>query len=425
MGVLMNSPIPEEKTAPEPTAQRQTGVTDDYYIERGTRDFTHTALALLFAGFSCFSLLYCLQPVLPRIAADYGVSPAESSLALSIPTFCLALGLLVTGPISDAIGRKPVMQIALFSAGVLTVVSALIPNWHVLLICRGLLGFALSGVTAISLTYLAEEIHPRSLGFAVGMMIAGNAFGGMLSRVVVGVASDYMHWHWPVLGVGFFGLAAAFCFKKLLPRSRHFTPGEIKARQLFSGYGQHLRDSVLPWLFLEGFLFMGSMVAFFNYVGFHLMEEPFLLSQSFVGVVSVVYLTGMYSSPQVGTWADRFGATRVFPAIILFFLVGVLCTWFHNLPMMLIGMIIFTFGFFGAHSVASSWVGRRVKTARAQATSLYQFCFYVGASFAGTVGGFFWQYRGWNGVLFMIGCMLVAAFLASLHIARQSGKTSP
>ena len=81
-------------------------------------------------------------------------------------------------------------------------------------------------------------------------------------------------------------------------------------------------------------------------------------------------------------------------------------------------MLLFTFGFFGAHSVASSWIGRRATKAKGQASSLYLFSYYAGSSIAGTLGGVFWHIGGWNGIGLFIGALLVIALLVSLHLAR-------
>jgi len=77
-----------------------------------------------------------------------------------------------------------------------------------------------------------------------------------------------------------------------------------------------------------------------------------------------------------------------------------------------------TFGFFGAHSIASSWVGRRARTAKAQAASLYLFVYYVGSSLLGSLGGVFWQRGGWGGVLALVLALIGIAFLISLRLAR-------
>ena len=63
------------------------------YLERGSRAYWHAAIALLFAGYATFSLLYCVQPLLPEFTKTFGVSPAESALSVSVTTASLAVAI--------------------------------------------------------------------------------------------------------------------------------------------------------------------------------------------------------------------------------------------------------------------------------------------------------------------------------------------
>ena len=115
---------------------------NEVFIEKGTPMFMRTVLALFSGGFATFALLYCVQPMMPMLSHEYGINAAQSSLILSVATAMLAIGLLITGPISDAFGRKPVMVFALFSAGLFTVLlSAMMPTWEGVLITRALVAF--------------------------------------------------------------------------------------------------------------------------------------------------------------------------------------------------------------------------------------------------------------------------------------------
>jgi YNFM family putative membrane transporter len=82
------------------------------------------------------------------------------------------------------------------------------------------------------------------------------------------------------------------------------------------------------------------------------------------------------------------------------------------------GVGVFTCGFFSAHAIASSWVGRRAGTGSSQASSLYLFCYYQGSSLSGTLGGLFWQRLGWGGVAAMIGLLLLSALCLSALLLR-------
>ncbi|RBJ81467.1 MFS transporter [Pseudomonas sp. MWU12-2534b] len=391
---------------------------NEVYIEKGTPLFMRTVLALFSGGFATFALLYCVQPMMPLLSTEFSINAAQSSLILSVATAMLAIGLLITGPISDRIGRKPVMLAALLAAALCTIASALMPSWHGVLLMRALVGLSLSGLAAVAMTYLSEEIHPQHIGLAMGLYIGGNAIGGMSGRLITGVLIDFVSWHTAMLVIGGLALIAAAVFWRILPESRNFRPRSLHPRSLLDGFTMHFRDAGLPWLFLEGFLLMGAFVTLFNYIGYRLLAEPYHLSQALVGLLSVVYLSGIYSSAKIGALADQLGRRRVLWATIVLMLAGIALTLLAPLALVLVGMLLFTFGFFGAHSVASSWIGRRATKAKGQASSLYLFSYYAGSSIAGTAGGVFWHLAGWNGIGLFIGALLLGALLIAVKLAK-------
>lgn len=391
---------------------------NEIYIEKGTPMFLHTVLALFCGGFATFALLYCVQPMMPMFSQEFSINAAQSSLILSVSTGMLAIGLLITGPISDRIGRKPVMVAALFAAALCTLASALMPTWEGILLMRALTGLSLSGLAAVAMTYLSEEIHPQHIGLAMGLYIGGNAIGGMSGRLIVGVLIDFVSWHTAMLVIGGLALIAAALFWKVLPESRNFRSRSLHPRSLLDGFTMHFRDAGLPLLFLEAFVLMGAFVTLFNYIGYRLLAAPYHMDQAFVGLLSVVYLSGIYSSAKIGSLADRLGRRKVLWGTIVLMLAGLAVTMLSPLPLVILGMLIFTFGFFGAHSVASSWIGRRATKAKGQASSLYLFSYYAGSSIAGTAGGVFWHLGGWNGIGLFIGGLLLVALLVALKLAK-------
>nr|WP_244987361.1 MFS transporter [Winslowiella toletana] len=389
------------------------------YISRGTPQFMRVTLALFSAGLATFVLLYCVQPILPVLSQQFGVSPAESSISLSIATGMMALGLLFTGPLSDAIGRKSVMVTALLLAAICTLISATMTSWHGILLMRALIGLSLSGVAAVGMTYLSEEIHPSVVAFSMGLYISGNSIGGMSGRLLTGVITDFSSWRVAVTTVGCFSLAAALMFWKILPASRHFRPASLRPRNLLINFRLHWRDAGLPLLFAEGFLLMGAFVTLFNYIGYRLLSAPWFLSQAVVGLLSVVYLTGSWSSPRAGAMTARFGRGKVLLFSTAVMLSGLLLTAFNMLWLIFIGMMLFSAGFFAAHSVASGWIGKRARRARGQASSLYLFCYYAGSSVAGTLGGVFWHNYGWPGITAFIATLLILALLVGFRLKQR------
>nr|WP_281434670.1 MFS transporter [Erwinia phyllosphaerae] len=381
------------------------------YIMRGTRRFMHATLALFCAGLSTFAVLYCVQPILPVFSQSFHLTPAQSSLSLSVTTAMMALGLLVTGPLSDAIGRKSVMSVSLLLAAFFTLICATMSSWEGVLTMRALTGLALSGVAAVAMTWLSEELHPGFLSFSMGLYISGNSIGGLVGRLSTGMLADHFSWNVSLFVVGLFALTAAILFFRLLPPSQHFRASSLHPRKLLINFMFQWRDMGLPMLFIVGFILMGSFVTLFNYVSYRFLSAPFSLSQTVVGLLSVVYLTGTYSSPKAGVMTARYGRGVVLMASLLLMLTGLIATQFTTLWLVLPGLMLFAAGFFAAHSVASSWVGHRARRARGQASSLYLFFYYLGSSVAGTLGGVFWHGYGWAGVSAFIAVMLLGGLV--------------
>jgi YNFM family putative membrane transporter len=387
-------------------------------LQRGSAEFRRVNGALFAAGFATFTLLYCVQPLMPSFAASFALSPAMSSLSLSLTTLLLAPAMVVTSSLSEVWGRKRVMSLSLlFSAG-LTLLAAAAPDWPTLLVFRTLLGLTLSGMPAVSMAYLSEEVEPGALGYAMGLFIGGSAFGGMAGRVASAALADLAGWRAAVAAIGLIGLVATLVFWRSLPASRRFRPRPFAVRPLVGSLFGHVADRGLPWLFLVGFLLMGSFVAVYNYSGFRLLAPPFSLSQAAAGAIFTTYLIGIVASPWVGALAGRLGPRRLLWATVLLMLAGLALTLPDRLVLVVAGIALFTLGFFGGHSIASAWVGRRAQQARAQASALYLFSYYVGSSVAGSLGGLFWQRAGWPGVALMVGGLLVAALAVALLLTR-------
>lgn len=382
------------------------------FIVRGTAEYRRATFALFCAGLATFALLYSVQPILPELAEFFAVSSASSSLSLSVTTFSLAFGLLIAGALSESWGRKPVMVVALLLACSLGIASALTTSWHWLLALRMLLGLALSGLPALAMAYVGEEFDPRSLPVAMGLYIGGTALGGLLGRLLAGGLSDLGGWPLALGGIASLGLLACFLFIWLLPKSRHFVAQPLSLSGLLANFKRHLSNPELRILFLLSFLLMGCFVALFNYIGFYLSIEPFSLSSTLIGFLFLVYLFGIVSSNWSGRLVARYDAVRVLLGSLLIMLIGTALCLIVWLPAIVLGLALFTVGFFAAHAVASGLVGQKAGSARAQASALYLCAYYLGSSMLGYTGGWVWQHFGWQLLIICLGgCILLAMLL--------------
>jgi YNFM family putative membrane transporter len=367
-------------------------------IRHGTAAFRRTNLALFSAGFATFALLYCVQPLMPVFTHDFHVTAAQSSLSLSLTTGLLAPAMIVAGAFSEARGRKGIMVGSLLASSVLTLVSAFAPSWKVFLIARALAGITFAGLPAVSMAYLSEEVDPGSIGLAMGLAIGGNGLGGMVGRLFTASAAGFVSWRWAIGIIGCVGLVCTGIFWRTLPPSRYFVARPLRAGPLIKSFAAQLRSPRLLVLYAIGFLIMGAFVSTYNYATYHLLAPPYSVSQSAVGLIFLVYLFGVFASAWIGARADRVGRRKMLMLMFALMLAGIVLTLLHPLLFVVVGISVVTFGFFGGHSVASSWIGLQATHGKAQASALYLFCYYMGASVGGSLGGVFWDAAHWPGV---------------------------
>ena len=393
------------------------------YIEYGTKPFLAILLSLFLAGFAVFSSLYCVQPMMPFLAKFFQVTPTHSSFPLSFSTIALALGLLFAGLISDRYGRKQIMAISLFSTATLLLISSFLPYWEIFLATRMMVGLAVSGVASVTMTYIGEEIAQKDVGFAMGLYISGTAIGGMSGRLIAGVLLDYISWQTATMIIGLLNLIIAIVFYIALPASKHFKAYPIQLSRFIESFKKNLSDPKLRLLFIEGFILMGCFVTVFNYMSYHLLEKPFQLSQTWIGLISIAYLSGIYSSPRAASWSRKFGRGRVLIAMFSTMIIGLWITLIPSLWAILIGLLIFTFSFFAAHSTSSSWVSVQSLQYRAVGSSLYLFCYYLGSSILGSSSGMVWENYGWSGLTVTITGVLCLGLGVAIKLNRTANST--
>ena len=379
----------------------------------GSAKYRRANLALFCAGFITFVTLYDIQPLLPLFSQEFNVSPASGSLPLSISTCALAIGMLFLGTVSDTLGRKPLMVTALLLTSLLAILTAFTHTFTSLLVIRFLQGAVLAGVPSIAMAYLGEEMDAASISSAMGLYISGNAVGGMCGRVVSAIMSDHMPWRTAIGIIGCLSLVLAILFAKSMPPSAHFRKRPFEIRYLATSLIHHLRDPGMLCLFAVAFLSMGAFISLYNYIGFRLLGSPYKLSQSAISLIFLVYFLGSLSSAMIGRLMQRFGRRLVIRLTLSAMILGTLLTLAQAIFWIIAGVALFTCGFFGIHTIASSLVGRRAITARAQATSLYLFFYYLGSSISGTAGGLFWLHFRWPGLAILICLLLLLAWVCS------------
>jgi MFS transporter, YNFM family, putative membrane transport protein len=390
------------------------------YIEKGTEDYKRASGALFIGAFVTFAILYTTQPLMPVFAEEFHVSAPMASLTLSLSTGVMAFAMLIAATISDRIGKKKIMVLSMFATSILGILTAISPDFWTLLVFRTLIGVFIAGIPSIAMAYVAEEFNPNGIGKIMGLYISGTSVGGMSGRIITGALTDAFSWRTAVISIGFISLILSFVFLMTLPSSRHTADNKIDRKTGWVTYKELFHNKKLVLLILLPFLLMGSFVTLFNYIGFFLIEPPFQLSQTVVGFIFIVYLFGTFSSVYMGKKADEHGSPVILRIAIFIAICGAILTLTHSLIGIILGVSIFTFGFFASHSVASSWMGDFAEGNKAQASSLYLLFYYLGSSLIGSFGGYFWMHFHWFGVICFISILILLAFLIVSIVQKEN-----
>ncbi|MCF6405204.1 MFS transporter [Chitinophaga filiformis] len=385
--------------------------------ERGSLRFRRIKNSIFLSGLSVFAQLYLFQPVLPLLCKEFKISPAESSWAVSASTMGMAVGLFIFSLKADALPRKQLMGFAMLASAVLTLLSVFIHNFHLLIAVSFAKGAMLSGVTAVALAYLSEEVSLSSLGLAISLYLSGNAIGGMAGRIVVMLIAGWANWRWAAAFVGISSLILGLFFMKRLPASKHFMPMPVNIGQKWQQMGVFFRQPVIVFVYLAAFLLMGGFVSIYNYTGFHLEEPPFSLPHYVIACIFLMYTVGVGGTMVAGRLSDKIAPAKLIRYFIPAIAVGLLLMLISQLVVFIGGLGIFTFSFFGTHTLASRIVSQEAKEGKSSATSLYWLFYYAGSAIIGTATGVVLTGWGWATFIFSLLLLVVAGFLLVFRAA--------
>ncbi|WP_405654756.1 MFS transporter [Streptomyces sp. RK9] len=155
--------------------------------------FSIAALGIL--ALALGTLQSVVEPALPQLQRELGVSPAEGALIGNTLLITGAVVAPVAGKLGDRYGGKRVLVLlmAVVSAGGL--LAALAPNLPVLLVGQVLQG-VMVGALPLSFILVRKHLSPAASRLAIGLVMALFTGGGMVGTLSAGPISDGLSWHW-------------------------------------------------------------------------------------------------------------------------------------------------------------------------------------------------------------------------------------
>jgi MFS transporter, YNFM family, putative membrane transport protein len=364
-------------------------------------------IAIVFAAGGAFLHLYAPQTVLPMMSAEYGIGAADASLIVTAGTLAVALTAPFTGALSDVLGRKRVIVVAMALLLIPATMTAFAPTFQQLVFWRFVHGLLLPPIFAVTVAYIGDEWPPGEANGVFGLYTAASAVGGFFGRFIPGMMMDQFGWRG-----GFLALAAltAVCLAGvaiLLPRETKFVRAAGMAasgRQMLA----HLRNPRLIATYAVGFGVLFNFIATFTYISFHLAAPPFNRSPAFLGMIFVVYLVGSAAALWLGRAIAWLGRRTFVLCVLGLWACGLLLTLIPSVTAIVAGLVICSTCGILTQASSTSFVAITAKTGTSAAVGLYVTSFYVGGTFAGYFPGLAYEAGGWTAAMALVLVMIAA-----------------
>lgn len=287
--------------------------------------------------------------VAPALTGALKISRGVLGSVISSGLVGMMIGALVSGPLADRIGRKPVLIGCALVFGVGSLLTATAQSVESLMAWRAITGLGMGGAMPNAIALTSEYMPRRRRAGAVTMMICGFSLGAAVGGFVA--ASLIPRFGWPSVFIvgGVFPIVIALLSVVLLPESIRFllvrggaesraraslariAPGEAVAGPLSPGQDEHARTGafVVAELFTQGRAVMTALIwviYFMNLLNLYFLNSwlPTIISDAGIPVETAIRLTSLF---QVGGIAGAIALGRLLDRTFSFWILTGCYAW--------------------------------------------------------------------------------------------------
>ncbi|MCD0506203.1 MFS transporter, partial [Bordetella petrii] len=349
------------------------------------------ALLALAAFVSACAFRIC-DPMLPRLAADFGTSTGQA--AATVTAFAVAYGVLQMffGPVGDRYGKYRVVAVATFACAIGSAGAVLAPTLDMLVLCRALSGAAGAGIVPLSMAWIGDNVAYEQRQATLARFLTGTILGMAAGQLAGGWFADTVGWRWAfgALVAGY--LAVGLLLWREVARqaaTAASVPAEAPPRQ---GFMAQVRTVLgVPWarivlatVFIEGLLVFGALAFAPAY-----LHARFGLSLTAAGAAVAVYaLGGLLYTVVAGPVLRRLGERGLASAggvllcvAFLMYLLGP--AWGWALP----ASMLAGFGYYLLHATLQTHATQMVPSARGTAVAWFASCLFLGQAVGVALAG--------------------------------------
>ena len=380
-------------------------------------------LLLAMTAFASSGMMRTLDPLLPRLALEYGVPIGRA--AWTVTAFAVAYGVLQAffGPLGDRHGK---LRVIAGSAGI-AVIACLAcvlasGSFTGLIVARVFAGACCAAAIPLSMAWIGDAVPYEERQTVLARFMIGQMTGMASGQTIGGFAAEQPFWQWPfLLFAAVFAIAALLLWRSLaVGESARPRPAALQGHA-----GQALLDVLRrPWaqtvllvVLLEGICFLGA----FTFIATHLHLVGGL-SLKFAGLMLIGFSVGgvLFAgfAPRV---VNRLGEVRMvgIGTLLSALPLAALALW-PQVAIAIPATIVSGVGFYMLHNTLQINATQMAPDRRGAAVALFATCFFLGQSIGVAIFGAINDYAGTTIALLAGAIGMVPIGLAFAHRVRRT-----
>lgn len=342
---------------------------------------------------------YYNQPLLGRIAKEFGESEAATSKVAMFTQVGYAAGLLLIIPLGDMFRRKRIILIDFIFIIVSLLIFALSQSLIVMIVASFFIGLT-SVVPQIFVPIAAQLSSAEDKGKNVGIVMSGLLIGILASRVFSGIVGDYLGWRNVFFIAAGMMLALGVLIAKWLPNMHPTFDGTYG--QLMRSVMRYAKDiPSLRLASLRGALGFASFSVFWTTLTFRLEQAPFFQGSDVAGSLGLFGIAGALAASFVGKAAGRTNKNMLITAACALMILSWAAFGIgeNSYIGLISGILILDMGLQAMHVTNQTIVFSSHPEAANRLNTVYMVSYFVGGSLGTLIAGRAWGVFGWSGVV--------------------------
>ncbi|ODM77715.1 MFS transporter [Bradyrhizobium elkanii] len=376
------------------------------------------------ATFAASLSVRALDPVLPHVAEDFGVSIATAASFAAVFAFTFAAVQPAIGAAADLFGKARLMTICLGLLGVANILGALSTSFPMLFVTRILAGIGSGGVFPVALSLTSDLVGPDKRQLAIGRTLAGSMTGNLLGATASGLIGDFLGWRGVLAVLGGLVIIVALAVAAGFRGAALNRPPRTSLKALRHGYRTIFTNPnariCYSAVFIEGCCVLGLFPFIASFL-FELGETSLSIAGIVIAGFAIGGLLYTLTVSRLLPWIGVRGMMVVGATLVAIQLVGV--AFGPHWKLQMAGLLVMGLGFYMIHGCLQVFASELSVEARATALSLHSFFFFMGQTVGPIAYGFGLQHAGKTATLVSAAVVMVVLGFICARFLKQTRPT--